>query len=80
MDFPLNPIAKLAHFDRTRVFVLQDRPGSVVAWETLPESLLLVFRLQPGNFNGVARRQLAFVTSRLNGRRELGEFQAFVDV
>jgi hypothetical protein len=80
VDVLLNPIPQVTHADRTRVFVLQDRLDVAMARETFSEGLLLIFRLQPGHFDGVPRRQSAFVKGRLNPRHELGKLQTYYPI
>lgn len=80
VDFPLNPAPQIVNADRARVFVFQDCGGPPVSRKALPQRSFLVFGLEPRNFHGMARGELAFVEGPLQVGRQLREFQAAVDI
>src|SRR5206468_2541883 len=80
VDFALNPVSQLAHADRTRVFVFEDRLGRAVSRKAFEQGPLLVFRLQSRHFHRVARRELPFIKGFLKTRGQLREFQTTVNI
>ena len=80
MNFALNPVPQLAHANRTRVFVFQDRLGRAVSRKAFLQGSLLISRLQSRYLHRVTRRELAFVKGFLKIRGQLRELEALVDV
>ena len=67
MNFPLNPLPKVANGDgRLSSTVFEDGRSAAMVGETFREGPLLVWRLQAGNLQRVPHRELPFVECLLS--------------
>lgn len=76
MDLPLNPLPKVADRDsRLCSTVFENGGGVAVLREALGKGTLLVWHLQPGNFECVPHSELAFVEGLLHGWNQFNKLQ-----